>query len=1228
MISGRGLLFDYTYSSLVQQFPHAAILGCSYEMMGHVFVSLVCLFVVSVSLPVNEEKALQDIFRAAQIPLATGDPCEIETFIYLNGYKVSCHNNHVTKLTMNANQLTSLPESIGQLQQLSDLNLQFNQLTSLPESIGQLQQLSHLDLQSNQLTSLPESIGQLQQLSHLDLQSNQLTSLPESIGQLQQLSHLYIGRNKLTSLPESFGHLQELQTLDLGFNRLTSLSWSLGNLQKLYSLYLENNQLTSLPETLGHLQQLRDLFLASNQLTAIPEPLCKLQKLANLNLDSNQLTSLPETLSNLQGLEGLDLSFNQLTKLPDTLSNLQQLGSLKVTSNQLIALPDSFWQLQRLSTLLLADNQLTSLPEGIGQLQQLKILDVTSNQLTSLSESFGQLQGLVGLRLGFNQLTSLPDPLCDLQQLGTLVLRSNQLTSLPDCIHHLEQLDTLDLSSNQLTSLPESVGQLQLLMELDLSYNQLTSLPESFAKLKRLVRLNLDNNQLTSLPESFGQLQRLSELYLKSNLLGRLLDLFGELQGLWSLDLSSNRITELPESFGKLERLFFLDLSFNYLKMLPEAAISWTRLRDLSVHHNQLDQLPESCTSLTGLKSVLLHSNKLQASTEVCKFQNALELNTLYMHDNRMTGNIPACLDAFQSLETLTLHNNRLVDSLNPALAQMPHLKVLTLHKNRLGGRIPENFRDAPKLTFLSLHGNDFEGHIPTFELGKGCVDDQSFLYDRLSCGTLGQRQSVFCDKPDVARHCPHSCGLCSTASARGPLLLLHDNRLSCSLPDRVTQWPQDLRSIVLIGNVLGNGTPDLPSWIEDSERNQTFLYISYSKTQHVLNQALPSAGVFLFCCILFFVVAGHRHLFWTNEDANWACEEHKFLLRMAGILSLMAAILCVFYRLGATYYACGDPFSKTTLSHFANPGHENALLEWAVAIVWALWVAVAVVCLGQAPASRSREFFPSHSWTCWSSWTLHARKGIYSLGWALIVAILSLPSIFYATLNALPSNNTLAVHGWWPKFLHYQTAFLMVLVDTSITPKVVERFALATGIRRSMLLMAARLGTMWLVAVLVTLYLSTHCMNGWTHFWKVCEESTGDYRAFNISIGDHHIFEPKADLCTSRESWWSYSACVRSVVDTMAPLLVSKMIARAFLQPVFTLVTWQISKYEDGQLYISCSPFASRWRICSRFKEWRICTSKSLEHGQQASLLVTFAEVEGGGTGDVDWTVEMECRS
>ncbi|MBD1815280.1 leucine-rich repeat domain-containing protein, partial [Microcoleus sp. FACHB-DQ6] len=49
------------------------------------------------------------------------------------------------------------------------LHLGRNQLTSLPESISRLTNLSELDLSSNQLTSLPESITRLTNLSTLNL---------------------------------------------------------------------------------------------------------------------------------------------------------------------------------------------------------------------------------------------------------------------------------------------------------------------------------------------------------------------------------------------------------------------------------------------------------------------------------------------------------------------------------------------------------------------------------------------------------------------------------------------------------------------------------------------------------------------------------------------------------------------------------------------------------------------------------------------------------------------------------------------------------------------------------------------------------------------------------------------------------------------------------------------------------------------------------------------------
>lgn len=165
-----------------------------------------------------------------------------------------------------------------------------------------------LNLEGNNLTSLPESIGDLTNLTILRLNHNKLTSLPESIGNLTKLSRLYLNHNELTSLPESISNLTNLIWLDLDDNKLTSLPKSIDNLTNLIWLYLKSNKLTSLPESIGNLNKLILLNLDNNKLTSLPESISDLTNLNSINLDNNPLVNLSilRKLPNLNDVEFLN----------------------------------------------------------------------------------------------------------------------------------------------------------------------------------------------------------------------------------------------------------------------------------------------------------------------------------------------------------------------------------------------------------------------------------------------------------------------------------------------------------------------------------------------------------------------------------------------------------------------------------------------------------------------------------------------------------------------------------------------------------------------------------------------------------------------------------------------------------------------------------------------------------------------------------------------------------
>ena len=75
--------------------------------------------------------------------------------------------------------------------------------------------LQRLDLSKLDMQSLPSSIKDMTQITELYLYKNKLSKVPDELGNLVNLSTLALNENHLMSLPDSLKHLQQLKMLDL-----------------------------------------------------------------------------------------------------------------------------------------------------------------------------------------------------------------------------------------------------------------------------------------------------------------------------------------------------------------------------------------------------------------------------------------------------------------------------------------------------------------------------------------------------------------------------------------------------------------------------------------------------------------------------------------------------------------------------------------------------------------------------------------------------------------------------------------------------------------------------------------------------------------------------------------------------------------------------------------------------------------------------------------------------
>ncbi|XP_010127607.1 PREDICTED: leucine-rich repeat and calponin homology domain-containing protein 2, partial [Chlamydotis macqueenii] len=114
-----------------------------------------------------------------------------------------------------------------------------NLLSTLPKYLFDLP-LKVLVVSNNKLVSIPEEIGKLRDLMELDISCNELQVLPQQIGKLQSLRELNIRRNNLHMLPDELGDLP-LVKLDFSCNKITEIPVCYRKLRHLQVIVLDNN---------------------------------------------------------------------------------------------------------------------------------------------------------------------------------------------------------------------------------------------------------------------------------------------------------------------------------------------------------------------------------------------------------------------------------------------------------------------------------------------------------------------------------------------------------------------------------------------------------------------------------------------------------------------------------------------------------------------------------------------------------------------------------------------------------------------------------------------------------------------------------------------------------------------------------------------------------------------------------------------------------------------------
>lgn len=416
---------------------------------------------------------------------------------------------------------------------------------------------------------------------------------------------------------------------------------------------------------------------------------------------------------------------------------------------------------------LFSNNLVGNLPEEIGVLTNLTSLILPSNKLVgTIPSTIGELTNLTSLVLGMNELSgSIPSEISNLTNLQSLGVQNNKFNGpLPD-FSSLTKLVDVDISNNLFTFVAAQAGLNYGLtsfvyfpqLEFPLSINQHS------VSLGTNLNINITDVSISNLGENL-QFQWYKDGNLISSNSGELnLTNINESDfgiytcqvgstGVPNLVLISEEIIIMGQDVIDADREALMALynatdgpnwKINTNWGTTEPVDTWygitvanNRVVEINLHNNNLTgAIPAEIRDLTKLTNLDLSTNNLNGS--IPSGIGTLEsLKGLSLHSNQLNGTIPIEIFNLINLTYLYLHNNELNGQVPSEIGNLLNLRNLFLSGNQLSSSIPSEIGTLVNLTILDLNNNQLSGSIPS-EIGSLTELMYMSLCDNLFAGSI-----------------------------------------------------------------------------------------------------------------------------------------------------------------------------------------------------------------------------------------------------------------------------------------------------------------------------------------------------------------------------------------------------------------------------------------------------------------------------------------------------------